>query len=587
MFEYFQSLLNQTSRYLRSPNRHIFLQPQKAQLTASLSCVLYLQSSLDFVDSRVTEEAKRSSVLLCLHDLNLYAIDHWLDHLLALSKSMGSYPDRCELEPLLRSLDRLTVMHQSIAALQGSDLHAEQEQAYRQQGQDWHLFGMSQAAQSLLDRVLVHQQTASSVDYPEPRCMAALQDSSSLVPVPPAIDRNANHQYPLLFSHIRERYQSIVEELVETEEANNQILSAFILRQASGAFLCRYRGCSRAAQGFHSSVLREKHEESHRPRFQCAHATCGLFGTTFNSRAAMKKHTARYHDEDNTASVPNSLTRKPRGLHEDRTLFAFSDAKTKWKAEEFTILPEFYEPVQTSLKDQTALTSSDSRHSASAGTTENSKPSTNAEFNRRLSAYLTNHVAMRSALDQTGHVDGVMSDIHQDESNDPGLAATPSSQHRQQGQGDTVSPHKPTFSDLLQVANTGHLTARSASPAVIISRQRSPFNESSQFAVEGAYSSPSSPAGVTRLTSAAQLRQQQKIKADAHAYAQHHPPSPPPGLTISPNEMFLDVAWDLHNIEEDTGVPLTDGYPSPTPLISTNNPDSSSFSKPQFWDPTI
>ena len=158
----------------------------------------------------------------------------------------------------------------------------------------------------------------------------------------------------------------------------------------------------------------------------------------------------------------------------------------------------------------------------------------------------------------TPQLDRTMSDIYQDELYNPALAqSAPSSQPRQQGQGDTVSPQRSIFSDLLQAANSGHLTARSASPAVNISRQRSPFLESSQFNVEGAYSSPSSPAGAgaTRLTSAAQLRQQQKIEADAHAYAQHHPPSRSeylnPPKTISPKEAHLDF-----NMEEDTKMPL-------------------------------
>ena len=294
---------------------------------------------------------------------------------------MGSCLDRCELEPLFRCLERLTEMHQSIAALQGSGLLEEEEQDYRQQGQHWQLFRISHAARSLLNRVLVHQQTVSSEDYPpkEPHCMpAALQDSNSRIPVSPAIDPNANHQYRLLFSNIRARYQSIVEELMETEEPNNQILSAFILRQASVAFLCRSRGCPRAAQGFHSPELREKHEESHRPRFQCAHATCGLFGTTFNSRAALKKHAVRYHDDDNTASVPDSLTRKPRSLHEDRALFAFSDTKTKRKAEGSRVHEEYSNSLQASFKGRTALASSDNQYSASDLTKGNSIPSTNA-----------------------------------------------------------------------------------------------------------------------------------------------------------------------------------------------------------------
>ena len=550
-------MLNHISRYLRNPDRHIFLQSQKAQLTASLSCVLYLQSSLDLVDPRFTEEAKRSSVLLCLHDLNLYAIDYWLDHLLALSKSMGFCPDRYELEPLLRSLERLTEMHQHIAALQGSGFLEEEELDYRQQGQHWQLFRISHAAQSLLTRVLVHQQTVSLEDSApkEPHCMpTALQDSNSLIPVSPEIDPNANHQYPLLFTHTRERYQSIVEELMETDEPNNQILSAFILHQASGAFLCRYWGCPRAAQGFHTSELREKHEESHRPRFQCTHATCGLFGTTFNSRAAMKKHVARYHDEDNTASIPNSLTWKPRRLPEDRNLFDFSVVKTKRKAEESRVREEYSESLQASSKGQKTLASSDNRDSASEEKKGTSLLSTNAA---------------------EGQVDRTMSDVYQDALYSPGLApATSSLQPRQQAARDTVSPHRSAVSDLLQVANTERLMTRSASPVSNATCYVSPFQECSQFAPEGG---SFSPADTTRFPSIGRLIQQQE-REDAHAHAEYRPPSPlvfDPEKTIGPKEMILDH----DNIEEDAEMPLTYS------LTSTDNPDRYSSPIPQSSNP--
>ena len=488
-------------------------------------------------------------------------MDHWPDHLLALSESMGSCPDRRELEPLLRSLERLTEMHQHIAALQGSGLLEEEEQDYRQQGQHWQLFRISHAAQSLLNRVLVHQQTVSSENYApkEPHCLpAALQDSNSPTIVSSEIDPNANHQYPLLFSHIRDRYQSIVEELMETEEPNDQNLSAFILRQASGAFLCRYRGCPRAAQGFHSSELRKKHEESHSPRFQCAQAICGLFGTTFNSRAALKKHAARYHDEDNTASVPNSLTRKPCGLHEDRTLFAFSDAKTKRKAESSRAREEYPEPLQASFKGQTTLASSDSRHSAPEEIMGTSVLSTNAAERQ---------------------IDRIMSDVFQDALYNPGLASTTSSlQSRQEAARDTMSPHRSAVFDLLHVANNERLKARSASLVSNATHYVSPFRESSSFTVEGGSSSPSSFANTTRLPSVGQMIQQQKTDADVHVYADHRPSSSldwNPKNTIGPKEAHLEY----DNIEEDAEMPLA------YPLTTTKNPDSYSSSTPQTSDP--
>ena len=134
----------------------------------------------------------------------------------------------------------------------------------------------------------------------------------------------------------------------------------------------------------------------------------------------------------------------------------------------------------------------------------------------------------------TPQLDRTTSDSYQDELYNP---SAPSSIPRQQAQGNTVSSHRNAFSNLLQVANTNHINGRSASPVVNISPQRSPFRESSRY-------NPSSPAYVTRLTSPAQLRQQQKLEAEAHAYAQHHPPSQGeylnPAKTISPKEALLD-----------------------------------------------
>lgn len=149
-------------RYLRNTDKFPFLQPEKAQLTVSLSCVLYLQSSLAFVDPRVAEKEKRLSILECLHELHLYAIDHWVDHLLALSKLLGSHPGGCELEPLLRGLERLTDMHQNLDALQSSGTCNEGDLIPTQCEGRWQSLGISPAVRGLLDRVLTHRETVSS-----------------------------------------------------------------------------------------------------------------------------------------------------------------------------------------------------------------------------------------------------------------------------------------------------------------------------------------------------------------------------------------------------------------------------------------
>ena len=141
---------------------------------------------------------------------------------------------------------------------------------------------------------------------------------------------------PPLFSFIRDRYQIIVEELMERKEPADKALFDFKVRQNSGAFLCHNQNCPRAVQGFRTSELRQEHAKSHRPRFQCVHAPCGFFGTTFNTRAAMNKHATQYHDEETTASVPDSLIRKSRVSPKDRSLFTFTEVKTKRKTEDFS-----------------------------------------------------------------------------------------------------------------------------------------------------------------------------------------------------------------------------------------------------------
>ena len=448
-------------RYLRNANRYSFLQTQIAQLSVLLSCTLYLQSSLDLVDPRVTEDEKSMSVLLCLHELHLYAIDHWIDHLLALLKLLGSRSHGCELDHLLRGLQRLTDMHQNVVALQGSGLHDLEEQDSRQEDDRWQRLNISPTARSLLDRVLVHQQTGSSShDWPRrPNCKrAAFQTPHVLILRSPAVDPNDNHQDPSLFPRTRCRYQAIVEEIMEMEEPDKQLLATFLLRHASGAFLCRYRNCPRAEQGFRTSEHREKHEESHRPRFQCTHASCGFFGTTFNSRAAMKKHAGQYHDDENTASVPNSLVIKPRGL-DDRSLFAFSEVKAKRRVTGSKTTKQQVESLEASTIGPTIPTSSGDPHFATEGSLERSTPYSNA---------------------RTGQLDKAMSDVYYYPGETPAnFTSQPRHEHR-----DTVSRHKGIFSDRVKAAEANHLISRSVLPAANASQMRSPFSESSHYAAD-------------------------------------------------------------------------------------------------------
>ena len=156
------------------------------------------------------------------------------------------------------------------------------------------------------------------------------------------------------------------------------------------------------------------------------------------------------------------------------------------------------------------------------------------------------------------------SDIYQDELYNPATQAPALPAHARPQvatSGSLLSPHRSTFSSLLQQANNGHLSARSASPVTqTASRQFSPFRNDSRYNTAGSgfsHSNPSSPA--TRLNSAAQIREQQNLD-EAQAYAQQHQQSRHdllnPPKTISPKEALLDYS-------ESDEAPKPPLFPSP------------------------
>ncbi|KAL9125241.1 MAG: hypothetical protein Q9217_005529 [Psora testacea] len=156
-------------------------------------------------------------------------------------------------------------------------------------------------------------------------------------------------------------------------------------------------------------------------------------------------------------------------------------------------------------------------------------------------------------------LDRTVSDVYQDELYDSSMASSAtqtsqSQQHHQHrrnvSQAQLLSPsYRSVFNDRLQQANT----ARSVSPSTNVSRERSPFRDNSEFAGQSLPQEPSAVAAATRIHSAAQMREQQKMQADADVYAQHHPSHHDFEIapkTISPKEALLD------EIQDDAKMPI-------------------------------
>ncbi|MCJ1303175.1 hypothetical protein MMC08_005983 [Hypocenomyce scalaris] len=178
-------------------------------------------------------------------------------------------------------------------------------------------------------------------------------------------------------------------------------------------------------------------------------------------------------------------------------------------------------------------------------------------------------------------LDRTMSEIYGDELYNPETATSapapaPTPQARAaSNQSGLLSPYRTVFSERLQAANNGHLSARSQSPTTTTaSRERSPFRQGSEFAAES-YSNPSSP--VPRLGSAAQMRERLKAEADAIALAQHQPSANQltAPRTISPKEALLDYS----ETEDDAKMPSL--FPQESHNARTNSSNTFSSVNPK------
>ena len=302
---------------------------------------------------------------------------------------------------------------------------------------------------------------------------------------------------------IRTRYQIIMEGILENEQFANTALYNFKERHSSGAFLCHYRNCPRAAQGFNTLELRQKHEESHAPRFQCADAACGFFGLTFNTRAALKRHAARYHDEENAASVPDSLTRKPRKSYKDSPLFTLTEVTPERKLED---------QPQPQLPPGNALSAANLQSHQEAL----NKAGIHGRYSMIAPRGESEIGMVSSALDQLAPQQRATA---QSEFNELPFNSDLNNTEILENFGiepftfeTDVPPQSYTLSDILQVSKQGHLTGKSVSPAMHISEQPSPFSASSQFA--GDQAAP--------LASAAQSREQEENEAN-YQNTRHRP----------------------------------------------------------------
>ena len=150
--------------FLQHSNTFAALQPAQAHVTVSLSCVLYLASSLKFVDPSVSERDIRDQVIQGWHELLLYACDHWLDHLEALAKSPTRLSaDQYASSRLQRGLESLSHIHTELAISKGWTCEQQTNTFPSPRDDIWGSLGVSPSVCRLLNQGLMSRDQVSSV----------------------------------------------------------------------------------------------------------------------------------------------------------------------------------------------------------------------------------------------------------------------------------------------------------------------------------------------------------------------------------------------------------------------------------------
>ena len=111
------------------------------------------------------------------------------------------------------------------------------------------------------------------------------------------------------------------------ESSTDALAREYRVSHGSGSYLCSYEGCPRASQGFSSLELRQQHEESHEPRFQCSNPACGFWKCS--SEAALRKHNAKYHNGRDVSCVPDYLNSSLSGAPQERSLFRLATPRKR------------------------------------------------------------------------------------------------------------------------------------------------------------------------------------------------------------------------------------------------------------------
>ena len=150
-------------RYLRDFSPAALKGFYQAHISVSIACVLYLTQALDLLNPRISEAECAESVANGYHEFNMYATEHWIDHIeaVSLSQQPDAPVDEADLKFLSSSLDEFTNQHDELYRVL-QDAYPHSDGFATVESPLWLRLNVSSATQSLLDYSLRSQAKATT-----------------------------------------------------------------------------------------------------------------------------------------------------------------------------------------------------------------------------------------------------------------------------------------------------------------------------------------------------------------------------------------------------------------------------------------
>ncbi|KAI1734594.1 hypothetical protein F4680DRAFT_336723 [Xylaria scruposa] len=261
--------------------------------TISFACVTVLKDSLSLLDPEIPQISQIPRILSGSFALLPYAIDFWLDHILACA-IIARLPEDSSLGQALSSLK--LIHDQLCSSLKHDVLRSKISLSYvltdTRLERLSHLPIYSLCASILALRADCKDKSASNGQEFEE--LALGQDST-------------------IFSTLSARFSEIVNQLLSGSFAGNDIpkdqLDRFRKQYSLLSFRCRFAPCTKASLGFASEALRTSHEQLHVKRLFCDKPNCSRGRIGFRHQKDLDIHKHTYH-EQGSILVPPRVRKK-------------------------------------------------------------------------------------------------------------------------------------------------------------------------------------------------------------------------------------------------------------------------------------